>query len=154
MHLSLPPHAHISIFGNNWECDSGYRSTGSSCSAVEMPPHAHIDIFGNGWECDRGYRTAGAACVAFQVPENAHLDASGHGWDCNSDYKAQGDNCVRMTQEEAAAARLAIQVAIQRLQQTRRALDSVDWSSCNDSLDRLRRASRDAAGGTRQVVER
>ncbi len=91
----IPAHAHPSILGTGWECNSGYRSTGSSCEKFEVPANAHLSILGHSWECNSGYRTTGTACVPVQVPSNAHLTILGHGWECNSGYRSTGSSCEK-----------------------------------------------------------
>jgi hypothetical protein len=57
-----------------------------------------------------------------------------------------------MTAEQIVAAQLARQNAIQRSQQVRRLESGVDWSDCGDAMDRLRRATRDAADRAPDLV--
>lgn len=58
----IPKNAHANMLGTGWECDRGYRRTGSECVKVQVPANAHINLLGNDWECDRGYMRAGNLC--------------------------------------------------------------------------------------------
>jgi hypothetical protein len=149
--VEIPTNAHLDVFGNDWECNKGYRPSGGSCVPVAIPANAHLDVFGHDWECNRGFRLTGSSCVVLTVPPHAHVDVFGHAWECDANYRIEGQECVAMTAQEAATTRAAAQAAIQRIIQERRALSVVDWSSCNDDMDRLRRRSADAADKAEEV---
>ena len=153
--VEVPANARLEpILGHSWECNRGYRQTGNACVAVEVPANARLEpILGHSWECNGGYRQAGNACVAVEVPANARLEPIlGHTWECDPGFKIQATSCVRMAAEEIVAAQQALQNAIQRSQQVRRLESIVDWSDCGDTMDRLRRAARDAADRAPDLV--
>ena len=59
----IPANASLNYFGNNWECNRGYRRAGNECVKVNVPANASLNYLGNNWECNRGYRKAGNECV-------------------------------------------------------------------------------------------
>jgi hypothetical protein len=61
--VEVPDHGFLTAAGNDWKCERGYRSTGSSCVRLDLPENAHIDYSGGDWECDRGFQREGEGCV-------------------------------------------------------------------------------------------
>ncbi|EHE7897586.1 hypothetical protein J0V14_004404 [Vibrio parahaemolyticus] len=92
----LPENAHVDIYGTGWDCDRGYRKSGSQCLKVNVPANAHIDVYGSGWDCDRGYRKSGSQCLKVNIPANAHIDVYGSGWDCDRGYRKSGSQCLKV----------------------------------------------------------
>ena len=137
--VRVPPNAELDVFGHDWQCRRGYAQVAGACSPVQIPANAHLDVFGHGWECDRGFRQQAGSCVSFAMPAHAHLNVFGHGWECDNNYKQQDGGCTVMSPQEVQEAQRRDREMVQRLAERRRALDSVDWSACNDELDRLRR---------------
>jgi hypothetical protein len=62
--VRLPPNAYLASYGDDWECDRGYRKSGDSCVIVEVPVNAHLGFSGRDWVCDPGYRREGNNCVS------------------------------------------------------------------------------------------
>jgi hypothetical protein len=149
--VQIPANAQLDILGHGWECRRGYSQNGRTCEPVRIPANAHLDILGHGWECDRGFREQANGCVRVIVPAHAHLDVLGHGWECDANYKHQRDSCTPMSPGEIQEAQRTYRELAQRFAAQRRALEAVDWSSCNYELDRLRRRARDAADKATQV---
>ena len=54
-------------FGSGWQCNRGFRQTGSgcatSCVALTLPPNAYVDYSGNDWECIDGFIRQRQACI-------------------------------------------------------------------------------------------
>src|SRR5262249_25674050 len=137
--------------GHSWACKRGFNRAGEACIPVGIPANAELDYTGHSWACKHGFNLTGGTCAAVIVPLNAHLGLGGHDWQCDGGYKVQAQECVAMTDAELQAERAAAAELIRLLAQARRSLQSVDWSSCNDDLDRLRRAARDAADKAEEV---
>jgi hypothetical protein len=75
----MPANSHAASYGTGWECDYGYRTSGSGCSKMTKPANAHFNSYysGSGWQCDRGFRRSESICIAITIPEHAYLNASG-----------------------------------------------------------------------------
>jgi hypothetical protein len=56
-----------------------------------------------------------------------------------------------MSPEELLADQRARQSQLQRLRQQQAAMETIDWSDCENAMDRLRRATRDAADKAPEV---
>src|SRR5437870_793199 len=71
---TIPQNAHPNSYGSGWECNRGYRVSGTGCVPVILPANAKLDYYGHDWECSRGYRVSGNQCVPVSLPANAKLD--------------------------------------------------------------------------------
>jgi len=91
---SLPANAKLNIYGNDWECQRGYRRSANECVAVQLPPNAKLNIYGNDWECQRGFRRSANECLAVQLPPNAKLNIYGNDWDCQRGFRRSANQCV------------------------------------------------------------
>ena len=93
---SIPENASAKSYGEGWECNIGFRSSGKLCVAVIVPKNAFETnrSYGAGWECMRGFREInGSTCVAIVVPEGGYLDPSGQRWRCLRGYIKVADTC-------------------------------------------------------------
>jgi hypothetical protein len=147
----ISAHAHLNFLGSGWECDRGFREESDGCVRLDVPPNAHINFLGSGWDCDRGFRQAENSCVRFVVPPNASLDFTGNSWQCKQGFKQQGDSCMQMTAVEIAAEQKALQEFARARAAAAIRVDSVNWSECQDALDRLRRAASSASDAAEQA---
>jgi len=93
--VSVPSHAYLSAFGDDWRCSRGYRRTGSSCQLIVVPEHGYLTDYG--WECDRGYARRNSTCVAVSVPTHGFLSDTGHDWECERGYGSDGKACVTIS---------------------------------------------------------
>ena len=59
----VPLNAHMKSHRGGWDCDRGFRQSGSGCVALVLPANAHIGYSGNDWTCNRGYRRRGESCI-------------------------------------------------------------------------------------------
>jgi hypothetical protein len=93
----LPEHARASRYGSGWECTSGFRRVGDSCTHIVVPAHGYLDASGRDWRCERSYLNVNDRCVAIEVPQNAYLDdVYGKGWRCDRDYREVKGMCVHI----------------------------------------------------------
>ena len=90
----LPANAKLNVYGNDWQCQRGYRQSGNECIAVQLPPNAKLNVYGNGWQCQKGFRQSGNECVAVQIPPNAMLNVYGNDWQCQRGFRRSGNECV------------------------------------------------------------
>jgi hypothetical protein len=60
---AVPANAHLSAFGNDFECERLYRKRDNRCEALVIPEHAFVDDshYGRGWHCEQGYRESAAS---------------------------------------------------------------------------------------------
>ena len=107
----IPENAHTNILGTGWECDKGYRRSGSRCVGVQVPDHAHLDFLGHGWECDKGFKRVANQCQAMtpaEIEQQRELEkallnkmlkrrAGVTGDDCEWEYEAEAEVCVTTT---------------------------------------------------------
>ncbi len=99
---AAPPNAHMTRYGDGWECDRGYRSVRGACVGIQVPANAYLDATGRGWRCDRGYRKADEVCVKLELPPHAFLDSLGNDWKCDRGYRRVDDSCVAIALPENA----------------------------------------------------
>jgi len=93
----LPEHARANRYGSGWECTSGFRRVGDSCTHIVVPAHGYLDASGRDWRCDRSYLNVNDRCVAIEMPQNAYLDdVYGKGWRCDRDYREVNGMCVHI----------------------------------------------------------
>lgn len=96
----MPENASAKSYGGGWECNVGFRQSGTICFAVIVPDNAYSTnrTYGLGWECLRGFRkTEDANCIAVKVPEGGYLDPSGERWRCLRGYIKVDDTCQKIT---------------------------------------------------------
>jgi hypothetical protein len=72
--IQVPENAELSVLGDDWKCQRGFRKAGSKCVALVLPENAEIDAIGNDWACKRGYRKAGGKCAAMSEKERTEQD--------------------------------------------------------------------------------
>ena len=92
--IDVPSNATLNYSGHAWECNRGYRLSGSECLIIEIPANASIDYTGHAWECEYGYQRSGDGCIPVDMPVNATLDYSGHAWECKKGYRRSGNHCT------------------------------------------------------------
>jgi hypothetical protein len=61
--VEIPQHGYLSMIGNDWQCERGFRHEESACVILVVPASAYLDYSGNDWTCDEGLRKQGKACI-------------------------------------------------------------------------------------------
>jgi hypothetical protein len=95
---AIPLNAHPGSYGSSWECDYGYRSSGTACIKISLPANAYFNgsLYGAGWDCNRGFRRLAGACVAITLPDHTYLNSSGSRWECERGYRRSPSGCDKI----------------------------------------------------------
>lgn len=88
--ILVPANAFLRSYGEDWQCERGFRQAREGCLSIVLPEHAYLaeDSSGTGWTCGRGYAVVAGTCIPIAVPANAYLTNASYGaaWACERGF--------------------------------------------------------------------